>query len=148
MVAFSEDEMAKKPGGIPVPGLCETDKIAFDYRQMATKIAIDTDDEGDDDLEATIAEILDEYDEWLVNVIVKWPDGSYSFHPHTENTIHGIFWAVDSGVAFPIGAEVKIGLMPDMHKEAANDHGIFFDTDMAKEGFIESIAFFAGDVPE
>ncbi len=140
-----------KPGDIPVEGLSATDKVAFDYRQMAEGIAADIhmgDPDDDDEIEATIVEILDDYDEYYVNVVVRWEDGSFSFHPHTRNTTHGVFWAIDHGLAFPIGAEVKIALMPDMTKEVANDHGVFFDTDMEKDGFMESIAFFAGDVPK
>ena len=151
----SELHSWSKPGDIPASGLLATDKIAFDYRQMAEMIAVDIhngDPDSDDEIEETIAGILDDYDECYVNVIVRWEDGTFSFHPHTSNTIHGVFWAIDHGLAFPIGAEVKIALMPDMDKDIAEDHGVFFDTDMkndkGEDGFMESVAFFAGDVPK
>jgi hypothetical protein len=142
--------VAFNTASIPVPGLCEIDKIALNYREMVIRRANEAYlGEDEDELELTIGDMLLDYDEQFVNVIVKWADGSYSFHPHTNNTIHGVFWRIDHALAFPIQADVKIALMPDMVKEEAADCGEFFDTAPGDqtEQFMESVDFFAGVNP-
>ena len=46
------------------------------------------------------------YSEDCIDVVVKWKNGTFTFHPDSPNNVHDLFWHIDDYVDFPVLAEI------------------------------------------
>lgn len=85
-------------------------RVAFCYRQYVINYLASTEvrfsewheEKREKEIKKTQENLWKEdgIDESLVNVVVKWQNGSFTFFPSVRNNVHAVFWVVDS-VEFP-----------------------------------------------
>ncbi|OUV20050.1 MAG: hypothetical protein CBC48_21340 [bacterium TMED88] len=108
----------------------QIDTVAFDYFAYSEEIAMDAG--------VTVHEVLNDLDDLLVHVAIKWPDGNFCFYPKLPNSLHAVFWLIDS-VAFPILPGAKICVFPCEHSVS---ECAYIETDTAK--WLDCADYFMG----
>jgi hypothetical protein len=83
------------------------------------------------------------YSEDYIDVVVKWNNGTFTFHPDSPNNVHDLFWHIDDHVDFPVLAE--IAAVPIYLAEGDCDPCRCLDTEHLK--FVSGRVFFSWREP-
>lgn len=70
-----------------------------------------------------------DYYESIIDVVVLWCNGCFTFHPNAPNNIHGLFWHIDDAVEFPVPAQIAASPI-GLDEEYTSDR--FIDIDDAE----------------
>lgn len=81
--------------------------------------------------------------EAFIDVVVKWNNGTFTFHPDSPNNLHDLFWHIDDEVDFPVLAE--IAAVPRYLAESECDPCRCLDTEHLK--FVPGHIFFSWREP-
>jgi len=84
------------------------------------------------------------FSEDSIDVVVKWNNGTFTFHPDSPNNVHDLFWHIDDHVDFPVLAE--IAAVPIYLAETGFDPGRCLDTEHLK--FVSGRIFFSWREPQ
>ena len=84
------------------------------------------------------------YSEDSIDVVVRWNNGTFTFHPNSPNNVHDLFEHIDDQIDFPVLAE--IAAVPIYLAEGDFDPGRCVDTEHLK--FVPGRVFFSWREPK
>lgn len=131
-------------------GCMGQNRVAFDYRQYVINsikdVEVDFDEWDHETLEQKIQEEVAYLTEEMgcdllsVNVVMKWPNGTFTFFPCVANDVHAVFWVVES-VDYPCCDGCYIAISPHFNC-LNNGSSDGFNIDTEDCSFISGQEFF------